>query len=123
MGGRVRRREHEQKQQQVARRPPNLSAHTNPAHISSTSDFGLAPTSCPSSYAGMATSPSVPKLDQYRDLVELHKGLHSTVWSCRDSAKDSVVVIKSYCKETMQPRHIRNVVREKRLLQVFNESK
>jgi serine/threonine protein kinase len=66
---------------------------------------------------------SIPQLEQYKDLVELHKGQHSTVWSCRDVSKGSIVVIKSYDKEKMRPRHVRSVIREKRLLQALNESR
>ena len=65
-------------------------------------------------------------ISQYSSLVELHHGPLSTVWSGVDTKKGSretTVVIKAYNKDAMLPRHVRNVIREKRILQVFNDNR
>ncbi len=61
-------------------------------------------------------------IDDFSDLVELHKGRHSVVWSAKDPDGE-IVVIKAYKKAMMRLRHARHVVRETRLLQVFRDHK
>ena len=61
-------------------------------------------------------------LGQYAEVLALHQGRHSTVWSATD-AKGVTVVIKAYYKQKMKIRHARHVLRETRLLQVFRDSR
>ena len=66
------------------------------------------------------TSQASISISQYHSLLELHSGPLSVVWSAVDE-RGAQVVLKGYSKLKMKPRHIRNVIREKRVLQVFNE--
>ena len=68
----------------------------------------------------MSIISDVRSINQYSGLVELHSGPLSVVWSAVDE-RGQPVVLKAYQKGRMKPRHIRNVIREKRVLQVFNE--
>lgn len=53
----------------------------------------------------------------------LHEGRHSTVWSAVDPTTHETVVIKSYLKTRMKPRHAQHVVRETRLLQLLRDAR
>ncbi len=62
-------------------------------------------------------------LDYYLDRTQLYQGQHSEVCSGTDPVTHQLVVIKSYNKAAMQPRHVRNVLREIQLMMVLKEQR
>lgn len=70
-----------------------------------------------------ASTSAMRTIDEYSEHTMLHEGRHSTVWSAVDPTTHETVVIKSYLKTRMKPRHAQHVVRETRLLQLLRDAR